>query len=157
LNRQLSNYELLGDVRDECRRKARAGENTMKKILIVDDDRDLVLALSIRLIASGYGVLSASDGAGAILAAAKGSPDLILLDIGIPGGNGIIVLNLLKDSPETASIPVVVLTGRNLAKVQDQILELGPVAFVQKPMATDELLALIQKHTGGGEQTAEAA
>lgn len=129
----------------------------MKKILIVDDDRDLVLALSIRLIANGYGVLSASDGAGAILAAGKGSPDLILLDIGIPGGNGIIVLHLLKESPETASIPVVVLTGRKLAGLQDQILELGAVAFFQKPMHTDELLWLIGKYTGTGGQKAAAA
>ena len=119
----------------------------MTKILIVEDDRDLVLGLSIRLTSEGYGVLSAHDGATAVLAATKGLPDLILLDIGIPGGNGIIVLNLLKDDPKLASIPVIVLTGRDPEQLREQTLGLGAVAFFQKPVDNNELLQLIRRHT----------
>ena len=122
----------------------------MKRILIVEDDPDFLLGLSVRLRAAGYSILVAGHGAAAVNFAGSKPPDLILLDIGIPGGNGLIVLDLLKADPKTASIPVIVLTGRDPATVKEETLELGAVAFFQKPVDNDELLKAIRKHAGEG-------
>jgi len=123
----------------------------MKKILIVEDDHDLALGLSIRLKAAGYGVLVAQDGFSVMTAALKHSPDLILLDLGLPGGDGLVVLDRLKHNVNTAFLPVIVLTGRDPATVKEKTLELGAVAFFQKPVDNDELLKMIRKHISVGE------
>ena len=82
-----------------------------KKILIVDDERDIVKALMIRLQGAGYEVVTAFDGAQGIFVAHKEKPDLILLDIRMPAGNGFSVAEKLKHSVNTLSIPVIFLTG----------------------------------------------
>ena len=122
----------------------------MNKILVVDDDHDLVLGLSIRLRAAGYSVLTAQDGIAATAAAIKQSPDLIILDIGLPGGNGLTVLERLKQNMNTACLPVIILTGRDPATVIDKVRELGAVAFFQKPVDNDRLLKAIEKYTSQG-------
>jgi DNA-binding response OmpR family regulator len=128
----------------------------MKKILIVEDDHDLTLGLSIRLRAAGYGIVAAQDGASVMSAALKHSPDLILLDIGIPGGNGLVVLERLKQNTNTAYLPVIVLTGKDPATVKERTLKLGAVAFFQKPADNDELLKVIRKYIGAGEPDVRA-
>ena len=120
----------------------------MKKILIVDDDADFLLAYLIRLKHEGYSTSIAQDGKHAISAAEEDRPDLILLDIGMPGKNGMVVLNDLMKDLKTASIPVIVVTGRDPALVKDLTLELGAVAFCQKPVDNNVLLGLIREHTG---------
>ena len=128
----------------------------MKKILIVEDDRDLLLGLSVRLRAAGYSIMVAGHGAAAVLSVENKPADLILLDIGIPGGDGLVVLERLKHSVNTAFIPVIVLTGRDPATLRQKTLELGAVAFFQKPVDNDELLKAIRKHTGEGEPETSA-
>ena len=83
------------------------------KILIVEDDRDLRRALTIRLKAHGYDVVTAEDGVYAVSTARKEHPDLVLLDIGLPAGDGLTVLDRYSKLSDLCDIPVVVLTGRD--------------------------------------------
>ena len=82
-----------------------------KKILVVDDERDIVKALMIRLQGAGYDVVTAFDGAQGVFMAHKEKPDLIILDIRMPSGNGFSVAQRLKHSTHTFTIPVIFLTG----------------------------------------------
>ena len=118
-----------------------------KTILAVDDDLDTLIGLSIRLRAAGYHVLIAGDAANAVHSAVKDSPDLIVLDISMPGGNGFIVLDLLKSDLATASIPVIVLTGRDAAATEEKVLAMGAAAFLRKPPDNAALLRAVEAHT----------
>ena len=82
-------------------------------ILVVDDDPDMRQSLQVRLKASGYDVHCAEDGMGAISEARKHTPDLIVLDLGLPAGDGFVVLDILKTNLNLSTIPVIVLSGRD--------------------------------------------
>jgi DNA-binding response OmpR family regulator len=114
------------------------------KVMVVDDDPALRQALNLRLRANKYEVVSASDGYSALALAQKERPDLILLDLGLPAGDGFAVLNHLQQFPTLASIPVVVLTARDPQGNEEKSLKSGAAAFFQKPADNEELLAVIQ-------------
>ena len=114
------------------------------KILIVDDDPTLKLALKIRLRANHYDTVQASDGYSAIAVAQKEHPDLILLDLGLPAGDGFAVLKYLQDSVTLSTIPVIVLTARDPQSNEQRTLQAGAAAFLQKPPDNSELLAVIR-------------
>ena len=82
------------------------------KILVVDDDPDLVRAMRLRLRANNYDVTTASDGYGAIASAQKERPALIILDLGLPVGDGFVVLDRLQNSDTLSGVPVIVLSAR---------------------------------------------
>lgn len=112
-------------------------------ILIVDDDRELLYALGIRLRAEGYQVTLAQDAAAVVGAAVRSEPDLIILDIGLPDGDGLTVLTRLQAIVATASIPVIILTARSLAYAR-KAFENGAAAFLEKPVENRELMAAIE-------------
>jgi CheY-like chemotaxis protein len=127
------------------------GETTKKwskrqsKIMIVDDDPDLRLALSLRLRSNHYETLSAGDGYSALALAQKEHPDLVLLDLGLPGfATGTDVLKHMRTLPSLALIPVIVITGRDLRDYKQPVLELGAAGCFQKPFDNEELLDLIR-------------
>jgi two-component system KDP operon response regulator KdpE len=126
---------------------------TGKKLLVVDDDTDIVRAMHIRLRAHGYQVVLAPDAVAAISTARAEKPDLIILDIGLPGGDGFVVLERLKAVSELALIPVIVLTARHPIPNRDLALHAGAQAFFQKPVDNDEFLAAIRKALGEPRQT----
>jgi DNA-binding response OmpR family regulator len=115
------------------------------KILIVDDDSDLRRALKIRLRANHFDTVQASDGYSAIAMAQKEQPNLIILDLGLPAGDGFAVLQRLRDSDSLSSIPVIVLTARDPQSNKQQTLQAGATAFFQKPVDNTELLAVIRE------------
>jgi DNA-binding response OmpR family regulator len=117
-------------------------------ILIVDDDPDMLQALQVRLKASGYHVHCAEDGMGAISEARKHAPDLIVLDLGIPAGDGFVVLETLKKNIDLSSIPVIVLSGRDRRANEERVLNAGAKAFLQKPVESNEFLAVIRQALG---------
>jgi DNA-binding response OmpR family regulator len=116
-----------------------------KKILIVDDERDIVKALMIRLQGAGYEVVTAFDGAQAIFVAHKEKPDLILLDIRMPAGNGFSVAEKLKHSVNTLSIPVIFLTGSPERNAEERAVTLGARFYIKKPYDPEELLDAIKR------------
>jgi DNA-binding response OmpR family regulator len=138
-----------------------------EKILIVEDDRDQLMGLALRLKANGYQVFSATDGTGAFTQACKLLPDLIILDIGLPAGDGFKVLEWLAGMLNTSVIPVIVLSGRDPHLACDRVLRMGAKAFFQKPVDNDALLsairevlrtgACIEKHTAPAESVPAAA
>ena len=116
-----------------------------KKILMVDDDKDLLRGIAIRLKANGYDTVVATDGIMAISVAKKEEPDLIILDIGLPAGNGFAVMERLKDLLSVAFIPIIVLSARDPAVWRDRALDAGARAFFQKPADHKEIMSVIQK------------
>lgn len=119
------------------------------KVLVVEDDDDLRQGLARRLIASGYDVVLAADGLAAESAARIERPDLVLLDIGLPGGSGLSVLRRYSDSAALASTPVVVLTGRDPIAIEGDVRKYGVAGFLTKPADNDELLRVIARALRG--------
>ena len=123
-----------------------------KKILIVDDDKQIVLLLASRLKANKYEVTVAYDALQAVAKAFNEKPDLILLDIKMPAGSGISVMDDLRNSADTALIPVIVITAFPSLEVQQQVKEMGAVGFISKPFRAEDLLPRIRKVLGEGGQ-----
>jgi len=120
-----------------------------KKILIVEDDPDVRKSMNVRLKASSYDVFVASDVITGVIMARKHEPDLIILDLGLPGGDGFDVIQRLKIVPTLALIPIIIVSGRTGLPNQEQALDAGVKAFLQKPVENAELLAVIRKALGG--------
>jgi two-component system KDP operon response regulator KdpE len=118
------------------------------KILVVDDDPDLVRALRLRLRANNYEVASACDGYSAIAAAQKERPALIILDLGLPVGDGFVVLDRLQNSDTLSGVPVIVLSARDPQSNEQRALKAGAAAFFQKPADNDELMNVIRVSLG---------
>lgn len=114
------------------------------KILIVDDDPDLRQALRLRLRANRYDTVNAVDGYSAIALAYKEHPDLIILDLGLPAGDGYVVLDRLQRDDKLSTIPVIVLTARDPQSSEQRALDAGATAFFQKPADNAELLEVIR-------------
>jgi DNA-binding response OmpR family regulator len=128
-----------------------------KKILLVDDNRILLKADSIKLKAHGFNVLTALDGGEAISTARRERPDLILLDINFPpdvahgGGvcwDGFLIMDWLRRMDEGKDIPVIIVTGGDPVKYKDRSLAAGAVAFFHKPVNHDELVSVIRQTLG---------
>ena len=119
-----------------------------KKILVIDDDLDIRLGLNARLRANGYEAVFAEDCIGAVSVAREEEPDLILLDLGLPGGDGFMVLERLKENASLATIPVVVLSARDAEENERRALKGGAAAFLEKPAENDELLGAIARAIG---------
>lgn len=111
------------------------------KLLIADDDPQMVRALRITLAAHGYDVVAAADGAAAIAAAAQTHPDIILLDLGMPRLDGIEVIHALRG---WTTVPIIVVSGRTGSADKVEALDAGADDFVTKPFQVDELLARLR-------------
>ena len=114
------------------------------KILIVDDDPELRRALNLRFRANHYETAYATDGMSAIAMAQKEKPDVIILDVGLPAGDGFVVMDRLQQNADLASIPVIVLTARDPQGTRTRIMRAGASAFFQKPADNGKLLNAIR-------------
>jgi DNA-binding response OmpR family regulator len=119
--------------------------SSKKKILIVDDERDIVKALTIRLQTNGYEVVTAFDGAQGVFIAHKEKPDLVLLDIRMPSGNGFSVAHQLRKSSHTLHIPIIFLTGSPETNAEQRAQELGARFYIKKPYDPEELLDAVKR------------
>jgi len=120
------------------------------KIMVVDDDPDLRQALTLRLRANNFDTINACDGYSAIALAQKEKPQLIILDLGLPAGDGFTVLKNLQQFPTLSSIPVIVLTARDPEGNEKRSLGTGAVAFFQKPADNEELMGVIRTSLQAG-------
>jgi two-component system KDP operon response regulator KdpE len=114
----------------------------MMRVLVVDDDPQIVRTLQINLKVRGYAVDFASDGAGALRLALRARPDLVVLDLGLPDMDGLEVIRALRG---WTPVPVVVLTGRSGSAVA--ALDAGADDYLTKPFLVEELLARIRAVT----------
>ncbi|MFG6492705.1 response regulator [Microbacterium sp. P03] len=111
------------------------------KVLIADDDPQLVRALRITLAAHGYDVVAAADGAAAITLAAQAHPDIVLLDLGMPHLDGVQVIEALRG---WTTAPIIVVSGRTGSADKVEALDAGADDYVTKPFQIDELLARLR-------------
>jgi CheY-like chemotaxis protein len=122
----------------------------VSKILIVEDDPDTRQLLKIRLESQGYETAFAADAVGAISTARQERPDLILLDMGLPGGDGVVVMERLKTFPALEAIPVIVVSAREPSTTEARAAEAGARAYIQKPI--DQLALLDAIHSVLGDR-----
>jgi len=128
----------------------------MKTVLLVEDDKKITLAIGIRLKAMGYEVASAADAVGAVAQARKSKPDVVLIDINLPGGDGFMVAERLQNLLQTSSTPLIFITASKQAGLKDRAKELGAVAFLEKPFDATQLadaieMSLYSPHVIGAE------
>jgi DNA-binding response OmpR family regulator len=119
------------------------------KVLIVEDDDDLRRGLTLRLRATGYEVVVAQDGVGAISVARNERPDVVLLDIGLPGGDGFSVMTRFANLPMLAGTPVVVLTGRDPRTTSPAVRQYNVAGYLRKPADNRELADTIARALRG--------
>ncbi|MGB7284519.1 MAG: response regulator [Candidatus Acidiferrum sp.] len=119
-----------------------------KKILIVEDENLQLTALARRLKSAGFDIAAARDGLSAISTARKEQPDLILLDLGLPAGDGFVVLQRLQMLINTNTIPIIVVSSRDPKGNRDAVVKAGAIAYFQKPVDVDALLKAIHEALG---------
>lgn len=115
-----------------------------EKILIVDDEKDIVKMLDYNLKKDGFRTMAANDGEDALDLASREFPDLIILDLMLPGLSGLEVCKTLKKESKTASIPIIMLTAKTQEADKIVGLELGADDYVTKPFSPRELIARIK-------------
>jgi DNA-binding response OmpR family regulator len=119
-----------------------------KKVLVVEDDADVRLGYHVLLKANHYDAFFAADSLSAVSEARKHMPDLIILDLGLPAGDGFLVLEMLRGNVKLAAIPVVVVSGRDSHGNMERALKAGAQVFVQKPWNDYRLLSIISQLLG---------
>lgn len=117
-----------------------------KTILLVDDEEDIIKLNMVRLIDSNYDVILATNGEDALKKAESQHPDLILLDVMMPGMDGLKVLAALKKNTETLSIPVIMLTALGEDAVVNKAKLTGAVDFITKPFNAEMLIDAVNKY-----------
>jgi len=118
-----------------------------KKVLLVDDDKDFLKLMKIRLKPTGCELITAQDGLSATTIARKEKPDMILLDIGLPAGDGFVLLKRWANTI-AVSTPIIVITSWDPTTVKEKALDAGAEAFVQKTAGINELFSTIQEVMG---------
>ena len=120
----------------------------MKKILFVDDEKDIVEVVASRLRASNYNVILAYDGQEALDKAHKEKPDLIILDLMLPKMDGYKVCGLLKTDTRYNKIPIIIFTARAQGSDMKMGQEVGADDYITKPFEPEELLGKVKKFIG---------
>lgn len=113
----------------------------MTRVLVVDDEPQILRTLTINLRASGYEVVAAADGTEALAAAQESAPDAVVLDLGLPDVDGVTVITVLRGRSD---VPILVLSGRSDSADKVDALDAGADDYVTKPFGMDELLARLR-------------
>jgi CheY-like chemotaxis protein len=119
--------------------------DTRRKLLIIDDDRAFVVLAAAILRDAGYMVLEAYDAMQGYMYAQHDPPEVILLDMLMPAGGGVNVLQKLQTIPRLAAIPVVVVTASTDEGLEEQVRAKGATTLLRKPLDRDSLLGLVRK------------
>jgi CheY-like chemotaxis protein len=117
----------------------------MKKILLVEDEKNIILGVTICLRSAGLDVEVAEDGAEALKMVQASKPDLVLLDLVMPRLNGLDALKTMKENEQTRDIPVIVLSARAQEEDIRRAIDLGADGYMAKPFRPAELLEVIER------------
>jgi DNA-binding response OmpR family regulator len=117
----------------------------MNKVLVVDDEKHIATLLKRVLTGNGYEVFTAKNGEEALSLATQKQPDLIILDLMMPGISGIEVCRVLKTHKNTSGIPIIVLSALDRLIDKKYVIDAGGDAFLSKPINSSELLTIIDK------------
>ncbi|MBO6513300.1 MAG: response regulator [Phycisphaerales bacterium] len=118
-------------------------------ILIADDDTALLQAMECRLESLGFEVFTTQDGYQALAIARREHPDLLILDIAMPAGSGVSVLQRIRAIDEIADVPVIFITGHDMCRVERETGGLTNAVVIQKPFDTGTLIATIHEALEG--------
>src|SRR5262245_56878228 len=121
----------------------------MSTILVIEDSPTVLAVASSILTSAGPTVMTATDGEQAVQRAVATKPDLVLLDVIWPGYNGFQVCRVLKSKPETAAIPVVMLTSKDSDKDREWGIAQGAQDYIAKPFSPEDLLGVVSRFTQG--------
>ncbi len=116
----------------------------MKKILVIEDDRNIAKALNARLRALGYSVAFAYDAAVAQSQVLDIQPDMVIIDINLPAGNGFQVAERIRQSPDTNHIPFMFITASRREGLRRKATDVGATGFLEKPFLASELVNNIE-------------
>ena len=119
-----------------------------KRILIVEDDPSMRKVLHARLKSEGYDAVPMADAVTAFAEIRKQPPDLILLDLGLPGGGGLNLMQRLQSIPKLALIPIIVPSAQERKGIEAEVLDKGAAAFYRKPAAPEVLIGKIRELLG---------
>jgi signal transduction histidine kinase/DNA-binding response OmpR family regulator/putative methionine-R-sulfoxide reductase with GAF domain len=146
LARPFDESRLLERVREALASRSPSSEPT---ILVVDDETDVREMLADTLTEAGFRVMTAADGAAALQALRATLPDLVLLDLMMPGMDGYEALRALRGAPETRDLPVVILTGVDSASERERAMAAGATVYLRKPVLAKELVQTIRASLAG--------
>jgi len=118
----------------------------MKKILIIEDEKNIILLLKMFLEHNGFEVFTAGNGFDGIKIAQESNPDLILLDIVLPGINGYLVCKNLKEDEKTKGIPIIVISARTSKDDIEKIFSFGAQDYIAKPFSLPQIKKSILKY-----------
>ncbi|TDN98440.1 MULTISPECIES: response regulator transcription factor [Halomonas] len=117
----------------------------MAKVLVVDDEANIVLSLEFLMQQAGFQVDTAEDGESALSRIAESPPDLVLLDVSLPDISGFDVLERLRDDPTHARLPIIMLTAHGREVEREKGLALGADDYITKPFSTQALVEKVKK------------
>jgi len=116
----------------------------MKTVMLVDDDNTVLLATGVRLKSMGYIVYTAKDAVSAVSAVRKNNPDVVVLDISLPAGDGFTVAERLQTLTGSAATPIIFITSSEDTKLREQARKMGAVGFLTKPFDATQLADAIE-------------
>ena len=112
----------------------------MYKVLVIDDEPQIIKALGVNMQARGYQMYAASNAQSGLAIASERSPDVVIVDLGLPDRDGMTVISSLRS---WSNVPILVLSGRSDSKYKIQALEIGADDYITKPFDKDKLLARV--------------
>jgi CheY-like chemotaxis protein len=123
----------------------------MKSVLLVDDDNTILLGTGVRLKAMGYVVYTAKDAVSAVSAVRKNEPDVVVLDISLPAGDGFMVAERLQNLVGSAATPIIFITASENPALRERAKKLGAVGFLKKPFDATSLADAIEMALSPGD------
>lgn len=123
------------------------------KVLIVDDEANIVISLEFLMEQAGYAVAIARNGDEALEKIESFRPDLVLLDVMLPGVNGFDILQRVRQQPEHRDMAIIMLTAKGREVEVTKGLALGADAYITKPFSTRDLLAEVRRHLNANHET----
>ena len=123
----------------------------MKTVLLVDDDNTILLGTGVRLKGMGYIVYTAKDAVSAISAVRKCEPDVVVLDISLPAGDGFLVAERLQNLVGSAATPIIFMTANDSPALRERAKKLGAVGFLKKPFDATSLADTIESALSPGD------
>jgi len=123
----------------------------MKTVLLVDDDNTILLGIGVRLKSMGYTVYTAKDAVSAVSVALKNQPDVVILDISLPAGDGFLVAERLQNLSGSAATPIIFMTSSDKPALRERAKKLNAVAFLTKPFDATSLADAIESALSPGD------
>jgi CheY-like chemotaxis protein len=126
-------------------------DEIMKSVLLVDDDNTLLLGIGVRLKSMGYVVFTAKDAVSAVSAVVKNNPDVVVLDVSLPAGDGFLVAGRLQNLVGSAATPIIFITANENPQLRDRAAKLGAAGFLNKPFDATTLADAIETALSPGD------